>query len=357
LSKRLKPNFTATKTYEEYIEMFKSACEELGRTITNAEVMRHDFGLPSPSWLINNCKKDNVKTYNDFLESLGYKPIKGNNKHRKYNYEIAFEEFKKRGLNLLPQEYKSCAVKMKFTCPYHPNIIQEKTLNGLIFGGNGNGLGCDYCRIEYQLGSSSHLWKGGITSLSTYLRDHIVEWKKKSMINCNYKCIITGDKFDAIHHLYSYNKIIQEIFEEINLPINLETNKYTDNELELIKLKNIEIHNRYPFGVCLCKEVHTLYHKLYGDDNTPEQFEEFKTRYYDGEFNNGILKKKNIKKRNLSNVYRKYSVEQANEIREKYATGNYRIVDLAREYNSSCTPIGYLINFKRVYKDDKIESV
>ncbi|OHD25758.1 MAG: hypothetical protein A2Y34_05515 [Spirochaetes bacterium GWC1_27_15] len=59
---------------------------------------------------------------------------------------------------------------------------------------------------------------------------------------------------------------------------------YTNEELELIEQQFILIHNKYPLGVCLTKNIHDLYHNLYGNDNTPEQFEEFTKRYQLGEF-------------------------------------------------------------------------
>ena len=129
MSKRI--NWKATKTYDEYIEMFKSACEELGRSITPSELEKHKFDLPSAIWLVKNYPHDTIKTYDDFLKYLGFEPIKKHKKHKKYNFEIAFEEFAKRGLILLPQEYKSCVIPLAYICPKHPNIIQYKTLNNL----------------------------------------------------------------------------------------------------------------------------------------------------------------------------------------------------------------------------------
>ena len=284
-----KENFKPTKTYDEYIEIFKFACEELGRSITPSELEKHKFGLPSAIWLIKNSN-ENIKSLNDLLESLGYKPIKKRNPKRKYTYEIAYEEFKKRGFILLPQKYTSCAIPLMFICPKHPNIIQYKSLNSLIFGNEGAGVGCDYCRFDNRMGELNPLWKGGISPLHVYLRESIDKWKKDSLINSNYKCVITGERFDAIHHVYSFNKILKEVIDECGLPIHRIISDYTTEELNLLKSKNREIHSRYPLGVCLCKEVHDLYHNLYKDDNTPEQFEEFKERYNNGEFASLVAK-------------------------------------------------------------------
>ena len=51
---------------------------------------------------------------------------------------------------------------------------------------------------------------------------------------------------------------------------------YTKEELdELINIFS-EIHDTYPLGVCIRKDLHTLFHQKYGQGgNTPEQWERF----------------------------------------------------------------------------------
>jgi len=175
---------------------------------------------------------------------------------------------------------------MNYICPSHPNIIQHKSLNALIFDtrDDGSERRCIYCHLENNHGSDSKHWNGGSSSLHPYLREFINEWKKDSMANSDYKCVITGDKFDAIHHVYSFNKILKEILRECKLPIYKEISMYTEEELNLLKETNINVHNKYPLGVCLRKDIHKLYHRLYGNNNTLEQFEEFRIRYNIGEF-------------------------------------------------------------------------
>jgi len=46
----------------------------------------------------------------------------------------------------------------------------------------------------------------------------------------------------------------------------------------------------------------------------------------------------------------KFTPEQAKEIREKYATGNYYQYELAEEYFVKQSVISRIINFKDVYK-------
>ena len=140
---------------------------------------------------------------------------------------------------------------------------------------------CSECRkIEMftgQKGELSPLWKGGKNSILFFLRKKNIQWKKDSMENCSYKCVMSGEQFRDIHHLYGFNKIIFEVFEELNIRFRPLVCDYSQEELDLLINKTVEIHRRYPLGVCLSRESHRRFHKVYGRyNNTPEQWEEFK---------------------------------------------------------------------------------
>jgi hypothetical protein len=138
--------------------------------------------------------------------------------------------------------------------------------------------------IENQKGSKGSNWQGGKTYLSKNIKPLMKEWKKESMKNCNYKCVITGKRFDDIHHLYSFHLILEEAINELKLKYKSTIGEYSNEELIAITNKVKEIHKKYPLGVCLTKEIHDLFHKLYGiRNNTPEQFYEFKQKIESGE--------------------------------------------------------------------------
>jgi hypothetical protein len=135
-----------------------------------------------------------------------------------------------------------------------------------------------------QIGRKSLTWKGGRSKLHTFLRREIGEWKKLSMKNCNYKCVITGDNFNDIHHLFSLSKIIELALIKLNLNDYNYSGNYTDNQLYSIAEEVKKIHLEYPLGVCLRKDVHKLFHLIYGkNDVCPKQFEEFKQKIDSGE--------------------------------------------------------------------------
>lgn len=148
-------------------------------------------------------------------------------------------------------------------------------------------LKCKTCsRIENSVsnsGKNSPVWKGGTTSLKKFVSNNLSEWKRESMDFCNYKCIITGNKFDDIHHLYPLNKIVQEALFELGLERYEFIGDYNEEDLTPITNKIVEIHYRYPLGVCLTKKIHKKFHQIYSNNCTPEQFYEFAEKIKSGE--------------------------------------------------------------------------
>lgn len=114
-------------------------------------------------------------------------------------------------------------------------------------------------------------------NVSIYVRRHNQQWKKDSMQNCGFVCIVTGERFDEIHHLVSLNTILKNVYTNLNLSeIDFDINALTNEEKELFLASVYEEQSKYPLGVCLKKEVHNEFHKQYGyGNNTIEQFEEF----------------------------------------------------------------------------------
>lgn len=143
-------------------------------------------------------------------------------------------------------------------------------------------------------GKDNPNWKGGRTPLYFELRSETRQWQLDSMKNCNYKCTVTKGEFNHVHHLYPFRKIIDEVFENLKLNQRLTVSGYTELEFNKIKDEMHRLHKEYGYGVCLRKDVHKLFHDLYGyTNNTPKQFDEFRVRYRIGEFDKVL--NKNIK--------------------------------------------------------------
>lgn len=125
-------------------------------------------------------------------------------------------------------------------------------------------------------------------NISKYIRGKIWDWKKESMINCDYKCVITGSKNFEIHHIYPVNKILRDVYNKYKIE-QKEFKDYTEEELSnIVSLFCIE-QGKHLLGECVRKDLHELFHKLYGQYNTTqEQWEQFKKDVKEGVYNNHI---------------------------------------------------------------------
>ncbi|WFD09041.1 hypothetical protein [Tepidibacter hydrothermalis] len=226
--------------------------------------------------------------YGDFITNKQYQCPECGEKNRVAKKTFSYAEVKQYiesfGYELLSENYLVSSEKLKIKCP------KGHTLN-MTYNGFRKGSRCRTCYYESRRGENAYNWKGGISSITEYLRYKIKEWKNRSKKESNYKCVITGTKFDVIHHLYSFNKIVQEVFEITNIEVYETIGDYSKEELQILENKLIELHKKYPLGVCLNGKIHGLFHSIYGrGDNKPEEFEEFKKRYYSGEFDDKLEK-------------------------------------------------------------------
>lgn len=116
--------------------------------------------------------------------------------------------------------------------------------------------------------------------LSEYVRRNNIDWKNESMKNCNYKCFLTGERFQVIHHVYGLNLILNETLEELNINVKETMDDYTQEELrDILDIFRIK-QDSYPLGICLKEDLHKLFHKIYGyGNNTEAQWSEFVLNY------------------------------------------------------------------------------
>ncbi len=136
-----------------------------------------------------------------------------------------------------------------------------------------------------RFGELNPNYKGGISALSQELRRNILQWKLDSVQNANYKCFFSGERFDDIHHLYSFDNIVKDTLNETGLPLYDNISWYAQEELQRLIDKCLEIHYRHPLGVCMKEKYHIKFHLEFGyGNNTPDQFYQFIENYYDGKY-------------------------------------------------------------------------
>ena len=132
---------------------------------------------------------------------------------------------------------------------------------------------CPKCGIEKRKHS---IYDGVYREICDTLRNEIYDWKKESMEHSNFKCVVTKERFDVVHHSHSFNSIVKEAIDILCLEERLYEHQYVEEDLTNIRILVKELHDKYTKGVCLTDGVHKEFHNLYGyGDNTFEQFEEF----------------------------------------------------------------------------------
>lgn len=186
----------------------------------------------------------------------------------KTDQTVVFEYFKTRGLQVCSdQVYKNKETHIKCNCVIHNDNVVTITFSSL----KNTSVPCDLCRLEND-----------IRDLSKRIRSGLYVWKKQSEDSCNNSCVLTGvsERYE-IHHLKSLSSIIREVCEKLEI---IDISNISAEEYVKVKQLVDELHLRYGLGVCLNQKLHILFHQIYGKVVEPEQFEEFKIRLSNGEF-------------------------------------------------------------------------
>ena len=200
-----------------------------------------------------------------------------------------------------------------YVSPWLGRVVSDEERKRLSERVKGKWVGKNNPRhIKPLFGKENGRWQGGITNISTALRENIYEWKQSSMELCKYKCIFTGGEFDNVHHLTPFNNIIKECLDELGLKPMSNLGQYSEHDRNnLIRLVQ-EKHKKYGLGLCMSKEIHKLFHDKYSYiDFTIENFKEFMQDYFNGKYDD-ILENK------LKSVNSKMGFEEAKKLASFY---------------------------------------
>ncbi|MDR6124045.1 hypothetical protein QFZ87_003642 [Bacillus sp. SLBN-46] len=165
--------------------------------------------------------------------------------------------------------------KIRLQCLCECGNIAVSNISSVIRGDT-KSCGCYQDEVRRERRGSKHPNWTGLTPLKLYLRNQIEDWKSASIEAWNYRCGISGEKFDEVHHIYPFASIVQEVIRVMELTIYEEIGSYTDEELILLCEVNEKLHFQYGLGIPLKGELHTEFHTTYSNKNfSPEDFYEF----------------------------------------------------------------------------------
>lgn len=194
--------------------------------------------------------------------------------HKKYTEEDVKEKIGEKGY-LMTSIYIDADTPFEVKCKnnHQTTLIFSKFLCGK--------SGCRKCAALANRGENHYNWKGGESEIIDYLRKSLKNWKFKVLKRDNFKCVIshTHDNL-VVHHLKSFNTIVQEASEELGIPILRKLSDYEKlDDFYALQEKVIQKHT-LDIGITLNRDIHNSFHNKYGKgDNTVEQFNEFKALY------------------------------------------------------------------------------
>lgn len=141
-------------------------------------------------------------------------------------------------------------------------------------------------RALANCGDGSSSWKGGVSKIWVAARARLDPWTLQSLKAGEYKCCITGesDVLIDVHHVRSFKLIAIEALREFGIEDECYYWKTYQDYGEDVLFKIVELNNKYGLGALMRKDIHQLYHKIYGHGNNTEvQFDEFKQRIKSGD--------------------------------------------------------------------------
>lgn len=215
-------------------------------------------------------------------------------------YETVYKAYERMNYRLVTTDYVNRDQKLFFICNDHKEFGEQPSRYSGIVDGFVACKGCDSENKSRRVsGEKNGNWKGGTREIFTHLRDVIGNWKRNSWLSCNGACIVTGNTNKSsltVHHLISFKSIVIEALTNLNLELRKQIGDYNKKELELIENEVVKLHEKYPLGVVIDKEIHKHYHSIFNDENiTIATFNNYLLDYHSiNSFDNFVFQKKRV---------------------------------------------------------------
>ena len=284
------PKITQTTTYQVLLKCEKTCavcCNKLNYIDDiKMEFEKRGYRLLDDFYINNKTKMNFICLKHDFeTQEITHNQLSRNrgckycgrekaSEKKRTPFEVIKKAFSDRGYDLIDNFFVNVDTPLRYTCQNHKNKETSLRYKDLL-----KGVGCKFCAIENATGENHFAWKGGTRELNFYLRGKMKGWKKESLSNFGYKCVVAGTNKDlVIHHIKPFHQLRDEMFKELNIPIYKTVGEYTQDKLDCMVEVMKEKH-RNVLGVPMERDIHTLFHKKYGYKTDLDDFKQFKTRY------------------------------------------------------------------------------
>ncbi|MQR94773.1 hypothetical protein [Fictibacillus phosphorivorans] len=244
-----------TKQYKNSSQILEYTCEN-----------HNDKGTQKGSW-------SNIK----HQTGCGFCGAEIGAKKLRLSFQIVKERCDELGFILLTcnEEYINSKSVLKVVCIKHPENGEIQTsYDALRYV-----QGCRDCFKDRNSHANCYNWKGGISSIKDYLRTKIKKWRKDSLNFHENKCLITQKEAEIVHHIYSFEYLLELSLKKTGIPVRDNISKYSKEEKKLLGETVVEVHYEHGYGAALTQEIHLLFHKIYGQHAAPNHFWEFVRLY------------------------------------------------------------------------------
>lgn len=117
----------------------------------------------------------------------------------------------------------------------------------------------------------------GYHYINKRMRSLMMTWRYNYLKKANNTCELTGKQGNVVlHHIKSFNLILDEAFLLSGIEVKNKPNDYTDDEIHDLFEVFYDVHEKYSEYICIDETIHKEFHNEYGyGDNTREQWDEF----------------------------------------------------------------------------------
>ena len=165
---------------------------------------------------------------------------------------------------------------LRYQCGTHKLVIEASYRNF-----SRNKYKCPLCLKEGFGGANHHQYKDGTNGIKSVLRSSLVQWSKQVTQAYEGLCQLTGaEGHTHVHHLNKpFTVIFYETLIELGLPVKSHSDNYTLDEVFRIQKTVLAKHFKEVVGLPISEGIHMLFHSIYRDNPSKENFDEFALNY------------------------------------------------------------------------------
>lgn len=265
-----------SEMYRHDFEYVKGKFSERGYELLETEYI--NSSIPMRYVCPNHPNVKTVISLKSLLNGCGCLLCSHDSIEKTLTYENILEDFRSRDYILLETEYLGYFKKHRYICKKHSDKELSITISDIRYG-----YGCRYCAIDRRKMELNSNWSDGNSSLVRILRGATRPWRNRIMKRYDRRCFFTQERNEIeVHHINSFYPIAKEALATFGYSEETKLGQLSISERNELTNYFIKIHDIVE-GVPMKKDLHRLFHKIYGSTTNKEDFIDFCQRFERGE--------------------------------------------------------------------------